>query len=269
LPKANSASVLVFYDWSGELNLKGWLAVTEGFFRSVGSSPNRATYRDARGNTRNIGIARLHELDSAIETQSLEVFDLHPPRKDFNSFRTYAGYNVLGRKKTAVFSYDCNDIDVDLYAAITQEFSSIAGSIYGHAFLRPISLGPVMYAYDLMYSVGVEGANDVRRAEERQVNLWREERLDLVVQNKPAAFRHLLGMLRDVFPMNVLTPAHVRHQVFGKTLAEWIMSSEVRGHLQEVSKEVWVWILPRRDLANVRLALKSCGMLISVPANSL
>jgi hypothetical protein len=56
--------------------------------------------------------------------------------------------------------------------------------------------------------------------EQTEMEVWRNERMDMIVQKKLAPFRHLTGMLRHVFPMNVLTTPHLQREVSGRPLAE-------------------------------------------------
>jgi len=261
LPSSKTASTLVFYDWSGPLNRDRWLELCVDFFSLLGSTANAVSYRQGDSATRKSSINSLAKVIKKPDIQSVEVHELEPPYGDFNSFRVYAGFNIRGRKRTAIFSHNSSHIDIDLFCSLTQKFSQAAVITYGHGFLRPISRGPVMFAYDLSYSSDNPAISDP--TEELEMNLWRQERLDMIVQNKRAPFRHLHGFLRDIYQINILTIEHLQSEVSGKKLVDWIESGIGRGYLQEVACRVWVWVLPAKDIVTVRGALADCGLLIS------
>jgi hypothetical protein len=126
-----------------------------------------------------------------------------------------------------------------------------------------MSLGPTLFAYDISYNAGTETEDYLR--EQKEMELWRDERTDLIVQKKLAPFRHLTGMLRDIYPMNVLTRPHHQRDMLGQPLADWIAGDAHRGSLREVADQVWTWVVPEDDIPNVRDALQAAGLLISRP----
>ena len=96
---------------------------------------------------------------------------------------------------------------------------------------------------------------------------WRDERQNLILQNKRGPFRQLAGMMRDVYHFNVLTAPHLRQPVSGQPLAAWVASGPDRGTLQEVADQVWVWAVPEKDLSHLRESLAAAGLLIARPAS--
>jgi hypothetical protein len=170
-------------------------------------------------------------------------------------------YDREGRKGAAVFSHASNVIDVDLFVGAIQAFGHAAKITYGHAYLRPVRLGPIMYAYDLIYGLDESRPGDVDEIE--RMTRWFHERLDMVAQNKRAPFRHLEGMQRDVYPLNVLTRPHLNCDVGGRPLEKWIAEDTGRGRLWQVADGVWVWSVPPLSLPVVQATLADEGLLVS------
>lgn len=257
------ASTLVFYDWEGDLDLEGSLELSKDFFSLLGATANAAAYGRGESPTRRILPKNLEKAIQKPNVRSMEIQELAFPFRETNKDNVYAGFSFRGRKKTAVFSHHSTQIDIDLFTTLTQKFSQVAKITYGHAYLRPVNLGPVMFAYDLSYTADTEQKLDPQELSE--MKFWRWERLDMVTQNRLAPFRHLSGMLRDLYPMNVLTSSHVRREICGHPLMDWIASEKRRGYLEEVAEKVWIWVVPPHDLPHLRTTLEAHGLLISRP----
>jgi hypothetical protein len=117
-----------------------------------------------------------------------------------------------------------------------------------------------MYAYDLIYGLDPSRPEDVEERE--QMLLWSRERMDMTAQDKPAPFRHLKGMQRDVYPLNVLTRPHLNRTVGGQPLEKWIAADAQRGRLWQVADGVWVWTVPSVSLHFVQAQLADEGLLV-------
>jgi len=201
--------------------------------------------------------------------RAISLYSRLPPYNDFGQWAAFAGNSVTGtRKKVPAFAYDCRGmgLEIGLLADLVYRLSSFVALTYGYGFQRPFSKGPAMYAYDLSY--GLDRRRPEDKAELDRMALWYRERLDLIVQNKPAAYRHLMGMQRDVYPFNVLTASHLSRPIEGVSLEQWIRADELRGRLYQIASTVWSWVVPADQLSSVRASLEVAGLLICRPSSA-
>jgi len=256
------ASTLVLYDWRGDLDRLAWLNLSQSFFSLLGATPNFAEYSRAPKKFQKVKPASLPKMFAKHAVESCVLERLLPPFNDVNlSDVTCDFYDWGERKRAIIFSHASSVIDVDLFVGVIQELSHAVSLTYGHAYLRPVRLGPTMYAYDLIYGLDESRPEDADERE-RMVR-WFNERLDMVVQNEPAPFRHLAGMQRDVYPLNVLTRPHLEHAVGGQPLEKWIVADADRGRLWKVADGVWIWTVPSESLPMVQTQLADEGLLVS------
>ncbi|MEQ1521964.1 MAG: hypothetical protein ABL936_11910 [Aestuariivirga sp.] len=66
--------------------------------------------------------------------------------------------------------------------------------------------------------------------------------------------------LIDVFEFNVLSPAHLKREVFGQSLASWIRNNK-RGKLVEINSKVAVWLVPDDIRSLIRGIFFNAGLL--------
>lgn len=186
-----------------------------------------------------------------------------PPHDNVERWIADASFAVLSSgKKVLSFMYDSRGIGIEigLLADLVFRLSSLVQITYGYGFQRQFSKGPGYYIYDFQY--GLDRASVEDREEARRINLWRDERVDYL---SPGSFRHLSGLLRDVFPFNILTMPHLSQKVEGVRFDEWIAAREDRGRISPIAKDVWGWVVPDRLLPEIRTSLQAAGLLITRP----
>ncbi len=259
---AKIASTLVFYDWTGPLNWEGWGELCKEFFNRVGANPNFVSYRQG-ASSRKVLPKTLPKVLRKPGLYAISLYQLRPAFDDFGRHKAYACFRVSDRTKEAIFAYDSSSMKVELFSTLTEKFSKLSGTTYGIGYLRLISLGPTYYSSGVGYRAADDATSKVDKVEEREMARWGSERMDMIVQEKLAPFRHLDGFLRDVYPFNVLTAQHLQRIVFGQPLGEWIASNSEHGQLREVADGVWTWVLSDSQLPAVRDALITQGLLIA------
>jgi hypothetical protein len=261
LSNATAGTALILYDWNGDIDQEAWLGVASGFFEQIESAPNAASYIRNGKSSRNLKPSNLAKALKTGPFESCGIEHLLPPFDDNLRFDMYAGFHLgSGRKKNTTFGHLSSEIDASLFAWLIQELDSVFEITYGIAISYPTVLGCVMYAAGLNHDSVDAGAESPK-----QRHLWTLERADMVLQKRFAPFRHLEGMLRDVYAFNVLTEVHIRRQIDGTELRNWISASEGRGYLDQVTEKVWVWVIPETRLEAVRSDLQRAGMLIIHP----
>jgi hypothetical protein len=71
--------------------------------------------------------------------------------------------------------------------------------------------------------------------------------------------------LREIYPINYINENHLNHEVFSKsTLRDWICATDHRGTLENVTDELYAWIIPDEDLYQVTVDLAPTGILLCV-----
>jgi hypothetical protein len=137
-----------------------------------------------------------------------------------------------------------------LYAAS----KSVARWAYGISYLHPARRGPDLYSFGM--TGGVLPSARAKKTEidtrefKKRVGAWFGELLD--------TRRHLEGYVRDVFPANLLTEAHVRARLGGR---KTLLKSGL-GKFEEIDEGVWLWEVPREQLLSAREQLHRAGLLL-------
>lgn len=140
---------------------------------------------------------------------------------------------------------------VSLAALLRQTYAlavPLAPWAYGIAFSRSSSKDPGMYALGIIggdYPYPDESQEDLDR-----VSCWDHE--------LTGRRRHLKGRLRDVYPANLLSSAHVNARV-GK---DKTLLTSGWGEFTQLDDVMWLWTVPGEDIATVRAALIRSKLLI-------
>lgn len=271
VPIDRIADCIVLHDWEGELDQAKWFSTACQFFFEVDSTPDLGEGEDGTGQVKSLKPKTIEKrLAEGAHFSGISLYATLPPHTDLGSqWKVFAGFNVTGkRKKVLAFIYEAGgtELDVGLFADLVFRVSSFAKLSYGYGYQRSFAKGPAMFAYDLAHGFDKRRPED--RAEYAQMSLWYKERLDLELENKPAGFRHLLGLQRDVFPFNVLSASHLSQPIEGVSLEKWIQANAARGHLHTITPTIWSWTIPVKQVPGIRDHLQMAGLLISRPPHS-
>ncbi len=123
---------------------------------------------------------------------------------------------------------------------------------YGIGFVRERGRGPSLYGVGIGYGRELPEFGPV--AEElEEISRWghtgKRERV------------YARGILRDVYPYNLLSTCHLERDVGGGTLRAWIAGDAGRGQLDTWSDELAMWTVGPERVAAVRQALTGAGIL--------
>jgi hypothetical protein len=142
--------------------------------------------------------------------------------------------------------------ELDNLESLVERLAMVVNVRYGIGYRRDFELGPGLCAYGL-----VAGAvyRDEDMIEADRIGSWFRERM--------TEQRHLADRLRDVYPLNVLSAAHLAQPVYGLPLGEWIGQSHERGKLQSLSGGASLWRVEETKLDEVRTALSSSNLSIA------
>ena len=72
------------------------------------------------------------------------------------------------------------------------------------------------------------------------------------------------GLLREIYPLNLLSHAHLSYPVGNLTLEQWILSSSDHGELKTLTKTLWTWWVPEDKIPHVTNALKDSQIIICI-----
>lgn len=170
------------------------------------------------------------------------VFSVELDAQDHSLFYFYFHNSILSYNKSTV-------------ETLIKEISQYLKTYYGIVYLRDFDKGPGLYASGI-----ITGLNSYKFPEQAE----EEERIAEWHRSYFRPERYHLGKLRDIYPMNLLSEAHLNQIVFGKTLKDWIESSPEHGELNPLTDILWEWWVPGEKISSVREALRSTGLLICI-----
>jgi hypothetical protein len=128
---------------------------------------------------------------------------------------------------------------------------------YGIGFTRNHRLGPPMYAIGICQGLGPGGycipaeMSPEERLEGERISRW-VEAMGMQIWKR--------GLLRDVYPINLLGHGQLKTPVGDLTLGQWIDADQGRGCLTTISDTLVLWEVEKQRLANVSAALRNSGV---------
>jgi hypothetical protein len=132
---------------------------------------------------------------------------------------------------------------------------------YGFGYVREYGLGPDYYSVGYAYR---SGAAEIDQNDWTRLTAWSN---DIVGDptHRPDRYRHARGLILDVFPMNVLSDTHLRQQVDGLTLREWILANTGPESLLEIGPTCSCWFVPPARRVEISARLDEFGLIIASP----
>jgi hypothetical protein len=143
-------------------------------------------------------------------------------------------------------------LEDDRLASLVKGCVSLLTPVYGIGYHRNHDKGPIWYAIGLNYSRTAEEA--VRMSEETTaISWWGDRAMGKEVYRE--------GFLRDVYPYNYLSQAHLTRRVGTESLQEWIGSEPSRCTLTRLDDRMTLWKVPSRRIDRLRKELRSTGVI--------
>lgn len=253
----HKSNVIALYDWEGSFAFPDWLAIAQDLFVRCDVRPDKAKWGTSTDSEKEVSFEHLIEKSCQPSSrESVKVAGAMCTRPGFKQIAL--GWNAQcsfhdWKNRTSVFCWadslwalDAQEVEALILAAR----QSLTGA-YGIVYQRDFQKGPDMYAYGMSAGLGYS-AVDMREANE--IGAWMQERM--------GDKRYLTGMLRDVYPMNILTQRQLDFKVDNMSLVDWITQESWRGGLTDVSESGGIWIVDSQYLAQVRASLRNRGVLI-------
>jgi len=183
--------------------------------------------------------ATLPDIDIGDDDDSLFTVSL-----DLDSPRTF----LVLRFDDSILGFDQPYIE-----KFGQEMAAYFDARYGIAYQRDFTKGPGWYAYGMIGSLGGVHIPD---EEGDKIAKW----FHIYGKEK----RYKLGDLRDVYPINFLSPPHLERDVYGQPLKNWILSSPDHGSLKQLNETLWSWHIEEEKISSVREDLRNTGILLCI-----
>ena len=261
---SHSCACLALYGCEQRLTAQTWLGVAERYFQYLGVCPTLCVVSLTSGQTRTFhwNAARLR-VGSAAEVESLFCSSDLPGNKDVLQWEAatswvrpphtslptvFFGY----RQHVGTFSVgDCMHL-----SRLATPHSSIG---YGIGYEHDGRMGPEAYAHGI--EVRFEDL-EIDGQEAKRMDLWWRE-CAAARDGAPSRFRHLSGMIRDVYPVSVLSPVHLAQKVGHRNFGEWIGAAASRGTLTRIGADNTLWAVPTVGIPGVRAELKAAGLIIA------
>lgn len=262
---SHSCACLALYGCEERLTAQTWLGVAERYFQYLGVSPTLCVASFTSGRTRivhwSLARARIGG-DSDVETlfcsADLPGGDRDPLQWEAATSWMRPPHTSLPtvffghRQHLGTFSVrDCMSLSL-----LATPHSSIG---YGIGYERDGRKGPEAYAHGL--EVQFEGL-DIDDEESRRMDMWWRE-CSAPQAGEPDRRRHLAGMIRDVYPVSVLSPVHLAQKVGHRNFGEWIGAAAGRGTLTPIGAGNSLWAVPKVGIPAVRAELKAAGLVIA------
>jgi hypothetical protein len=143
---------------------------------------------------------------------------------------------------------------LDEAAAVEQlfEFARLTLDRYGYLYWLPRGYGPVQTFRSLRQKMKLDAIPEDPKDDDIGYLAWWDQ--DGWATEK-------LALLRDVYPVNLLTRRYLEKPVHGTTLRRWIKGDAGRGTLEKLNGAVTVWRPPEENIGAIREALFRAGVL--------
>lgn len=123
---------------------------------------------------------------------------------------------------------------------------------YGIGYTRARTKGPPFYAIGICSGFGI-GLSQAEEEEALSISRWG----DLGMIEK--VYRN--GLLRDVYGWNILTRHQSEQFVQGIPLVHWIAANPIRGVVEPLTDNAYLWQVENSSIDLVRSSLKQAGLI--------
>lgn len=136
----------------------------------------------------------------------------------------------------------------DVYKVIGVKTLQFINASFGYFYIKPLRKSPELY---------VRGRTQCAENDEEKKQLWQ---WDMAISNN----RCDPTDLRQVYQLNFIRAGHLKREVFGMSLAEWIKSNPEHGTLEEHEDGIWIWEVSPENITLLNEKLKPTGLLVAL-----
>ena len=238
-------------------NASQWYDTMLAFFDGLGYQPDYGACSTPNYSPRKaIKLKSLQKKLNSIEFEEIELMSLYATLENFKSlldgWYVYASINMKQLTSMVCFDNHVQEFDKDMMKKTILDMFDCIDVKYGIAYQRDFNLGPAVYALG-----GISGLNydEVDRAERDKITKWLHDSY----KNRS----YLKGMLRDVYPVNILTDIHLNRDIGDKTLKQWIQEESI-GDLYSINNFLWMWVLDNTSINTARSHLAPLGIILCI-----
>jgi hypothetical protein len=231
-------------------SIKEWLDYSIAFFRKYALEPTRiSSTKTDKTVSFNAGIKQLEKINYHVDGTWMGAT---PPNHNNDTFDSI--FSILYNHQSLdgfdlCFDDALTGFAPDLIHTLTKDLSKFFGTQYGYAYQRLFSQGPIFYPFGTLSGI------DRNNIEAEHITKW-----GLSKVNK----RYPLGQLRDIYPYNFLSQAHLTQDIGGKTLKEWIEADPSHGKLFQLTETLWSWDVEKEQISQVKEKLKPSNIIICI-----
>jgi hypothetical protein len=262
--QSTSCACMAFYGCDPSLQVTDWFDETQRYFKFLEMSPSRCVVEVAGKRSRVLKWKTARsKIGATTDIQSISCYVETPEAPDLMQWVAVATWArpLHSPRPTVFYGYreDVGKFSVETCSLLASWIAEKHSIGYGIGYERNALKGPEAYALGMAVRLGHTAADEIER---KRIALWWREFL-IPRNDEPSRFRHLSGMVRDVYPVSILSSAHLSTRVGSMLLKDWIQSSPQHGVLQPISSGNWLWALDRMHMDGVREKLRANGLIIA------
>jgi hypothetical protein len=249
------ACLTLLVDPLAKVQVRRFIRVAERWLTSIGHGPNFFGAKCPGFTQSTVSYSRAREIveDTAIEhSEYLELLEMPPNNTHFGDAPVNVSLKIR-YKQLAVFAIDTSVYSVDNqeWISLARDLSSVYPFVYGYTYVLPYDVGPGHYANGIVYQVGVGRP----RHEEELRTRWGH------ILMSPAS-NPRTQILRQVYGLQFLSEGHLKREIDGGTLRQWIDASADRGRLSPLVDGIWTWLIDKdSQVLAANEALFAAGLL--------
>lgn len=239
-------------------NLKGWYEYMLTWFEQCGTSPDMVGVTGQGFSKKALPFAYLNKRLEKKGFQGIESIELYSTVPDYTQlvfgWKLSADLNIKAKTMTVCFDDNSVGFNFSYLKRLVKELSQFYEFQYGICYQREFKKGPALYAYGFTAGLGYDESD---MNEKGLISKWLHDSYD--------KSSYLEGYMRDIYPLNVLSNAHLNKHVGEQPLKEWVLRTSERGTLEQLNESCWIWEVNTRDTANIRCVLGAHRVLICYP----
>jgi len=255
---------MALYGCESSLQVEVWFDETQRYFKFLELSPSRCVVEVAGKRSRVLKWKTARsKIGEMTDIQSVSCYVETPGATDLMQWIAVATWAkpLHSALPTVFYGYreDVGKFSVETCGLLARWIAEKYSIGYGIGYERDALKGPEAYAFGMAVRLGHTAAAEIER---KRIALWWREFL-IPRNDEPNRFRHLSGMLRDVYPVSILSSAHLSRRVGSMQFNDWVRSSAQHGELQPVGSGNWLWVLDPMQMDGVREILRTSGLIIA------
>ena len=257
MQRTGPCNCLAIFEWGEEIDQGQWYDIASQFFHELGVEPTHGALEKPSSNAK--ALETIPALEVKLEKKK------YKPDFGLSVFSTIPKFNQLvfgwyvcaelsfvpDKSMQFCFKDGIGEPYVDMFERVAERVCELVSPVYGFGYQRPFDKGPDFYAF------GMVSGLDYSKEEMRQkdtIAAWSHELM--------GRKRHLQGMLRDVYPLNLISDSHAAMRINGLPLVDWITQEPSHGTIQRIAQSCWLWTVEKRWLRKVKSELNEADFLI-------